>query len=93
MKLLSKIIGWLYGIGIDRYMHMVFGGLIASVCLCVFCWLPLWANMLISVMVVLSAALIKDLLIDDKPDVWDILCTVSGGVPVWLPFIILTIWI
>ncbi len=89
MKLLSNVFGWLFAIGKDRYMHIVVGSLIASLSLIVFCWLPMWANMLISVIVVSAAALIKDYAIDITPDWVDIVCTSVGGLMVWLPVIIL----
>lgn len=78
----------MFSIGKDKYMHIVVGSLIASLSLIVFCFLPLWANLIISVLLVLSSALMKDLVIDDKPDWVDIVCTIVGGLFVWLPVII-----
>ena len=91
MKWLSKIFTALYGIGKDRYMHIVVGTLIACLSLVVFCWLPLWANLLISVIMVLAAAVIKDCVIDAQADVCDIVCTAMGGVMVWTPYIVLCV--
>ena len=88
MRLLNKIFAWLYGIGIDRYLHIVFGVLIACITLIAMCWLPIWANMIISAVVVVAAALLKDLVIDDNPDWVDIVCTIVGGLLVWLPVIV-----
>ena len=88
MKLLSKIFGWMFSIGKDKYMHIVVGSLTAGLSLIVFCWFPIWANLIISVLLVLSSALLKDLVIDDKPDWVDIVCTIVGGLFVWLPVII-----
>lgn len=87
-RLLSKILTALFAVGQDKYMHVTFGALIASVALCLFCWLPAWASMLISVLLVLSAALIKDLVIDSKPDWHDIVAGVVGGLIVWMPVIL-----
>lgn len=78
----------MFAIGKDKYMHISVGSLIASLSLIIFCWLPIWANLIISVLLVLSSALIKDLVIDDKPDWVDIVCTIVGGLFVWLPVII-----
>lgn len=90
MRLLSKMFGWFFAIGKDRYMHITLGALIACLTLCVFCFLPMWANMLASVVVVAAAALIKDLVIDSTADWVDILCTWLGGAIVWLPVILLS---
>lgn len=86
-KWLSKIFTALFAVGKDKYMHITFGALIASVALCLFCWLPAWASVLISVLLTLSGALIKDFVIDEKADLSDILCTIIGGIIVWCPFV------
>ena len=91
--MIERLFDCLYRVGKDKYMHIVFGAVIASVLLCVFFWLPLWANILISVVCVSACALIKDLVIDDATDYKDILCTILGGALLWLPIIILWLWI
>lgn len=91
MRHLSKLFGWFFAIGKDRYMHITLGTLIACLTLCAFCFLPMWANMLVSLCVVSAAALIKDLVIDDKPDWVDVVCTWIGGLCVWLPVIIMSL--
>lgn len=88
MMLLSKFFGWIFSIGKDKYLYIVMGALIACLSLIIFSWLPLWANLLISIVIITSSALLKDLVIDDKPDWVDILCTILGGVIVCLPVII-----
>lgn len=88
MKFLNKIFKWLFTIDKDKYMHAVIGALIASLFLSVFCFLPSWINFIISAIMVISSALIKDLIIDVKPDFIDILYTLGGGIIVWLPWII-----
>lgn len=88
MILLSKIFWWMFSIGKDKYLHIVMGALIACLSLIIFSWLPLWADLLTSVVIIMSSALLKDLVIDDKPDWMDILCTILGGVIVCLPVII-----
>ena len=89
MRLLSRLFGWFLAIAKDRYIHPVLGTTIASVILCIFSWLPLWINILISFVVVLAAALLKDLVIDSTADWVDILCTWFGGALLWLPVILL----
>ena len=88
MRLLSKLFGWLNLIGKDRYMHVVLGAFIASVTLCLFCQFPMWADISISILIVLTAALVKDCLIDSKADILDIVSTLIGGIMVWLGYIV-----
>ena len=83
-KLFSKILA----VGENRYVHSTIGALIASIMCCAFCWLPLWANLLISVLVVSGFAVYKEYGMDSKVDLIDIGFTVGGGVIVWVTLIV-----
>lgn len=80
----------LLAIGEHRYVHSTIGAIIASIMCCAFCWLPLWANLMISVLVVSGVAVYKEYGMDSKADLIDIAFTVGGGAIVW---ICLTIYI
>lgn len=88
MNWLSKIFAVFGKIGKDRYMHFTFGAIIASIAMVATCWLPAWVMIVAAVISVLTAGLIKDLVIDEEPDSIDILCTIGGGIAVWLPVIL-----
>ena len=78
----------LLAIGENRYVHSTIGAVIASIMCCAFCWLPLWANLLISVLVVSGIAVYKEYGMDEKPDLLDIAFTIGGGVVVWVTLIV-----
>lgn len=78
----------LLAIGENRYIHSTIGAIIASIMCCAFCWLPLWANILISVLVVSGVAVYKEYGMDRKADLIDIAFTVGGGTVVWVTLIV-----
>lgn len=78
----------LLAIGENRYIHSTIGAMIASIMCCAFCWLPLWANLLISVLVVSGVAVYKEYGMDSQADLIDIAFTVGGGVVVWVTLIV-----
>ena len=84
IELLNK----LFAVGENRYVHSTIGAVIASIMCCAFCWLPLWANILISVLVVSGIAVYKECGMDSKVDLIDIAFTVGGGAVVWVTLIV-----
>lgn len=78
----------LLAIGENRYVHSTIGAVIASIMCCAFCWLPLWANLLISVLVVSGTAVYKEYGMDSQADLIDIAFTVGGGAVVWVTLIL-----
>lgn len=78
----------LLAIGEHRYVHSTIGAIIASIMCCALCWLPLWANLLISVLVVSGTAVYKEYGIDSQADLVDIAFTVGGGAVVWVTLIV-----
>lgn len=70
--------------GENRYVHSTIGAAIASIMCCAFCWLPLWANLMISVLVVSGTAVYKEYGMDSQADLIDIAFTVGGGAVVWI---------
>ena len=87
-KWLSKLFGKILAVGENRYVHSTIGALIASIMCCVFCWLPLWANLLISVLVVSGLAVYKEYGLDSNADLLDIAFTIVGGAIVWVTWIV-----
>lgn len=86
--IIDKIIGWLNGIGADKYKHFAMGAVIAAITvIALACFLPKWAVTAGSVAVVAMAAIIKER-IDDEADNKDILATLLGGVAVWVTYLI-----
>lgn len=86
--IIDKIIGWLNGIGADKYKHFALGTVIAAITVIVLaCFLPKWAVIVGSVAVVAMAAIIKER-IDEEADNKDILATLLGGVAVWVTYLI-----
>ena len=85
-RLINKLIGCLNAIAKDKYHHFAVGAVIASAALIVavplgaWWWLPL----LVSMIAVLTAAVVKERKIDPKADMQDILWTLAGGGMVWL---------
>lgn len=78
----------LLAVGENRYAHSTIGAVIASIMCCALCWLPLWANLLISVLVVSGTAVYKEYGIDSQADLVDIAFTVGGGAVVWVTLIV-----
>ena len=87
-KWLSKLFGKILAVGENRYVHSTIGALIASIMCCAFCWLPLWANLLISVLVVSGLAVYKEYGLDSNADLLDIAFTIVGGAIVWVTWIV-----
>lgn len=86
-RLINKLIGWLNAIAKDKYQHFAVGAVIASAALIVA--IPLgawqqWLPLLVSMIAVLTAAILKERKIDPKADMQDILWTLAGGGMVWL---------
>ena len=84
-RLINKLVGWLNAIAKDKYQHFAVGAVIASAALIVAVpsgawWLPL----IVSMIAVLTAAVVKERKIDPKADMQDILWTLAGGGMVWL---------
>lgn len=87
-NIIDKIIGWLNGIGADKYKHFALGAVIASITvIALACFLPKWAVIVGSVAVVAIAAIVKER-IDEKADNKDILATLLGGVAVLVAYLI-----
>lgn len=78
----------LLAVGENRYIHSTIGAVIASIMCCAFCWLPLWANLMISVLVVSGVAVYKEYGMDSQADLIDIAFTVGGGAVVWVTLIL-----
>lgn len=81
---MSKLFSKLLAVGENRYIHSTIGALIASIVCCALCWLPLWANIMASVIVVSGLAVFKEYGMDAKADLLDIAFTVGGGAVVWV---------
>lgn len=78
----------LLAIGENRYVHSTVGAVVASIMCCALCWLPLWANIMASVIVVSGLAVYKECGMDAKVDLLDIVFTLLGGATVWLCLIV-----
>lgn len=87
-KWLSELFGKILAVGENRYVHSTIGALIASIMCCAFCWLPLWANIMASVIVVSGLAVYKEYGMDAKADLIDIAFTIAGGAVVWVTLIV-----
>lgn len=83
-ELLSKLLE----IGENRYVHSTVGAVVASIVCCALCWLPLWANILSSAIVVSGIAVYKEYGMDSDADLIDIAFTVGGGAVVWVTLIV-----
>ena len=80
-RLINKLIGWLNAIAKDKYQHFAVAALIVAVPLGAWWrWLPL----IVSMIAVMTAAVVKERKIDPKADMQDILWTLAGGGMVWL---------
>lgn len=82
-RLINKLVGWLNAIAKDKYQHFAVGAVIASAALIVA--VPLgawwrWLPLIVSMIAVLTAAVVKERKIDPKADMQDILWTLAGGV-------------
>lgn len=81
-RLINKLVGWLNAIAKDKYQHFAVGAVIASAALIVA--VPLgawwrWLPLIVSMIAVLTAAVVKERKIDPKADMQDILWTLAGG--------------
>lgn len=87
-RIFDKIVGWLNGIGADKYKHFAVGTAVAAVVLlAVALFVPKWLALAASVVTVAVAAIGKEKA-DAKADPCDIVATLCGGAVVWLPFLI-----
>ena len=87
-RIFDKIVGWLNGIGADKYKHFAVGTAVAAiVLLAVALFVPKWLALAASVVTVAVAAVGKEQA-DAKADLRDIVATLCGGAVVWLPFLI-----
>lgn len=87
-QLFDKIVGWLNGIGADKYKHQALGSDIAAVVLLALVWfVPKWLALTASVIAVIAAAVGKEKA-DAKADPCDIVATLCGGAVVWITYLI-----
>lgn len=87
-NIINKIVGWLNGIGADKYKHFALGVVIAAIMVIMLaCFLPKWAVIVGSVAIIAMAAIGKEK-IDGKTDNKDILATLLGGVVVLVAYLI-----
>lgn len=87
-RIFDKIVGWLNGIGADKYKHFALGAVIAAITVILLaCFLPKWAIIVGSVAVVAMAAIVKER-IDEQADEQDIVATCLGGAVVWITYLI-----
>lgn len=87
-RIFDKIVGWLNGIGADKYKHFAVGTAVAAiVLLAVALFVPKWLALAASVVTVAVAAIGKEKA-DAKADPCDIVATLFGDTVVWFPFLI-----
>lgn len=87
-RAIEKIIGWLNGIGADKYKHFAVGAAIAAlVLLSGALALPKWAAVSTSMIVVGLSGAAKEIY-DDRADRSDIFATSLGGLVVWIVYLI-----
>lgn len=87
-RAIEKIIGWLNGIGADKYKHQALGADIAAVVLLALVWfVPQWLALTASVVAVIAAAVGKEKAAA-KADLRDLAATLGGGVVVWITYLI-----
>lgn len=87
-RLLDKIVGWLNGIGADKYKHFAVGAVLAAaVLLAGALILSKWACVSASMIVVGLAGAAKEIY-DDRTDRSDIFATSLGGLAVWITYLI-----
>lgn len=90
-NLIHKLLNLLNRIPKDRYQHFTVGAMLAAlVCLAALPLRAWWPGLplLVSMTVVLAAALVKERQIDARADLWDILWTLAGGAVVWAGMLI-----
>lgn len=87
-RIFDKIVGWLNGIGADKYKHFAVGTAVAAVVLLALVWfVPQWLALTASVVAVIAAAVGKEK-VDAKADLRDLAATLGGGVVVWITYLI-----
>lgn len=87
-RIFDKIVGWLNGIGADKYKHFAVGTAVAVVVLLALVWfVPQWLALTASVVAVSVAAVGKEQA-DEQADIQDIVATCLGGLAVWITFLI-----
>lgn len=85
---IDMIVGWLNGIGADKYKHFAVGTAVAAVVLlAVTFFVPKWLALAASVVTVAVAAVGKEQA-DAKADLRDIVATLCGGAVVWITYLI-----
>lgn len=86
--IINKIVGWLNGIGADKYKHFAVGTAVAAiVLLAVALFVPKWLALTASVVAVIAVAVGKEK-VDEQADIQDIVATCLGGLAVWITFLI-----
>lgn len=93
-RLINKLVGWLNAIAKDKYQHFAVGAVIASAALIVAVPLGVWWRwlpLLVSIIAVLTAAVVKERKIDQKADMQDLLRTLAGGAVEWVVLIVFTL--
>lgn len=87
-RIFDKIVGWLNGIGADKYKHFAVGTAVAAiVLLAVALFVPKWLALTASVVAVIAVAVGKEK-VDAKADPCDIVATLCGGAVVWITYLI-----
>lgn len=87
-NIITKIVGWLNGIGADKYKHFAVGTAVAAiVLLAVALFVPKWLALTASVVAVIAVAVGKEK-VDAKADLLDMVATLGGGVVVWITYLI-----
>lgn len=87
-QLFDKIVGWLNGIGADKYKHFAVGTAVAAVVLlAVALFVPKWLALAASVVTVAVAAVGKEKT-DEQADIQDIVATCLGGIIVCVTYLI-----
>lgn len=89
-QFINKILMLLNSIGKDKYQHECLGGWIFLISFgLLFIFMPaLWASS-IAFAIVFTAALIKDIVIDDYADLVDIFATMLGALKIYIPILLL----
>ena len=86
-NLIAKILTRLNSIPKDKYQHFAVGAVLAAVALIVAHPLQAWWRwfpLLVSMIAVVTAAVVKERRIDHEADLYDILWTLAGGGVVWI---------
>lgn len=90
-QFINKIFALLCSIGMDRYQHFSFGAIMGCTSAMAFCWLPLWAILIVSVLSVFTIAIGKEIY-DDYIDWWDFVVTMCGGALIWITLLLSLIY-